>query len=103
MKGPELGKLCRDTVSGWEGVATGKFEYMNGCIRWELAAKDKDGMPKSFVFDEQQIVYVAEVANVPEPWPHRRPLLPGGPIGTGGILRRKQRTGGPRDSSPPPR
>jgi hypothetical protein len=28
---------------------------MNGCIRVELSDKDKDGLPKGYVFDEAQI------------------------------------------------
>lgn len=51
----ELGKKAKDIVSGWEGLATARYEYMNGCIRYEISAQDKDGQPKSFVFDEQQL------------------------------------------------
>lgn len=58
----ELGTRCSDTVSGWSGVATARYEYMNGCVRYEVAAADKDGKPESFVFDEQQLVQVDEPA-----------------------------------------
>lgn len=78
----ELGKRYRDTVSGWEGVVTARYEYMNGCIRYEVSAKDKDGKPEAFVFDEQQIEAV-EAAPV-----ERAPA---------------RRTGGPRDSAAVPR
>ncbi len=54
----ELGKKYRDTISGWEGVATIRLEFLNGCIRYELTAKDKDGDPKGHVFDEEQLVEV---------------------------------------------
>lgn len=78
-KGPKLGEKARDTVSGWVGVATARYEYLNGCVRWEIAAHDKDGYPKAFVFDEQQLERVEA-----EP-----------------IVRAKRRfTGGPRDSTP---
>lgn len=75
----ELGKQYRDTVSGWEGVATARYEYMNGCVRYELGGRDKDGKPESFVFDEQQIEAVEA------PPVDRRPSRP---------------TGGPRDATP---
>lgn len=51
----KLGERYRDTVSGWEGIATARYEYMNGCVRIEISAKDKDGKPEGFVFDHQQI------------------------------------------------
>lgn len=55
MKDVVLGRKYRDTVSGWEGTATARYQYMNGCIRIEIAGADKDGKPESFVFDVQQI------------------------------------------------
>lgn len=73
-----LGSKCRDTVSGWQGVATGRYEYMNGCVRYEISAHDKDGKPESFVFDEQQI----------EP-------VPAEPLVTD-----RRPSGGPRDNRP---
>lgn len=56
----KLGDRGRDTVSGWEGVATARYEYMNGCVRWELSGKDENGHPKGFVFDEEQLEAVEE-------------------------------------------
>lgn len=64
----ELGGRGRDTVSGWEGVLTARYEYMNGCVRWELSAKDKDNLPKGYVFDEQQVEVVdGKPADAPAP------------------------------------
>ena len=57
-----LGKHYRDKVSGWEGTATARYEYMNGCVRIELSACDKDGKPEGFVFDIQQIEEVEAAA-----------------------------------------
>lgn len=54
----KLGNRYRDSVSGWEGTATARYDYMNGCTRIELAAKDKDGAPVSYVFDIEQMVVV---------------------------------------------
>lgn len=50
-----LGRRYRDTISGWTGVATARYEYMNGCVRIELSGVDKDGKPDGHVFDIQQI------------------------------------------------
>jgi hypothetical protein len=75
-----LGGRYRDTVSGWEGTATGRYEYMNGCLRIELSATGKDGEPKSFVFDVQQLEPVKEAKVM--------------------VGEKPARTGGPRDSTP---
>lgn len=75
----ELGKKARDTVSGWEGILTARYEYMNGCVRYEISAKDENGKPEAFAFDEQQIVMVEA------PPVEREPA---------------RRTGGPRDNTP---
>lgn len=74
----KLGESYRDRVSGWEGTAVARYEYMNGCVRYALAARDKDGKPVEFVFDEQQIEAGAAPAIVTE----------------------ARRTGGPRDNKP---
>ena len=75
----ELGARYRDSISGWEGVLTACYVYMNGCVRCELADKDDKGLPKSFVFDKEQITLV--VAK---------------PVKT----QRATPSGGPRDSAP---
>jgi hypothetical protein len=75
----KLGEKYRDQVSGWEGTVTCRYSYMNGCVRYEVSARDKDGKPEAFVFDEQQLVPVDEPpVDVPAP----------------------KRTGGDRSSSP---
>lgn len=71
-----LGKKYRDAVSGWEGVATAKYEFMNGCTRICLAAS-KDGEPKEYVFDIEQIQPVEA-----PPVERSRPSPTGGPRDT---------------------
>lgn len=78
-----FGRIYRDVVSGWQGVATAEYRYMNGCIRVELSGKDKDGKPDSFVFDIEQIALLV----------HEEPVL----------VVDAQPTGGPRDNRPVPR
>lgn len=77
-----LGGRYRDHVSGWEGTATARYEYMNGCVRIEISGADKDGKPESFVFDVQQIEPVEPQLAEPAT---------------------TQATGGPRSNRPVPR
>lgn len=84
MHSIELGSKARDTVSGWEGVVTARYEYLNGCERYEIGGADKDGKPETFVFDVQQI----EVLDVPAERFTRTPE----PV--------RAATGGPRTSTP---
>lgn len=79
----ELGAKARDRVSGWEGTITARYEYINGCERYEISGADKDGKPESFVFDAQQV----EVVAAPEPDLVREPP-------------KVARTGGPRTNAP---
>lgn len=81
-----LGDKVRDTVSGWEGIATGRYEYLNGCRRWQVDGVDKEGKPEGFVFDEQQLEVSETQAVVPKDHSPREQL-----------------TGGPRGNRPLPR
>jgi hypothetical protein len=51
------GRHCKDEVSGFEGVCTARYDYINGCIRVEMSGKDKDGKPEGFIFDQQQVLW----------------------------------------------
>lgn len=37
-----LGKKVRDTVSGFEGIAVAKTQWINGCVRYHVQPKVKD-------------------------------------------------------------
>jgi len=52
-----LGDRYKDSITGWEGVAVGRYEYLNGCIRIGLETMH-DGEPKEMVFDEQRIISI---------------------------------------------
>jgi hypothetical protein len=54
----KLGERYRDGISGYEGVATSRIEYLYGCVRVVLEA-GVQGKPEEFVFDEQRLVEVA--------------------------------------------
>lgn len=64
----KLGAHVRDTITGFEGIATGKSEFVNGCVsvavtRTELS---KDGEVKIEWFDEQRIEVLKEGAFRPQ-------------------------------------
>lgn len=75
----ELGRQYRDPISGWEGTATCRYEYLNGCVRVEISGADKDGKPEAFVFDQEQLVALDEPP---------------------AVTAKPRRTGGPQSSKP---
>lgn len=80
----ELGAKARDRISGFEGTLTGRFEYLNGCIRWQLSGHRGAGPdlePKDYIFDEEQVELVTADDKAPRGAP----------------------SGGPRDLTPPAR
>lgn len=56
----KLKSRVRDTLTGFEGFATARCEYMNGCIQYEIVpAELKDGRPQKAIWlDEQQLQVV---------------------------------------------
>ena len=57
----ELGKKARDKISGFEGVITGRAQYLTGCDQYVLAPPIKNGeMQKSEWFDEGRIEVIGE-------------------------------------------
>ena len=56
------GQRVRDTISGFDGIVTGRTEYLNGCVQVyvEPDRLDKDGKRiKGVWFDESQVEPVA--------------------------------------------
>jgi hypothetical protein len=53
----ELGKKYKDSITGFEGVATSRTTYISGCVHVGLQAPvDKDGkVPDTAFFDEERI------------------------------------------------
>jgi len=54
-KGVKLGERYRDSITGFEGVATSRTEFVYGCIRVCLEGTGDGGQPAEFVFDEQRL------------------------------------------------
>lgn len=64
LSGPEiiLGQKYRDTITGFEGVAVARTEWVHGCWRITLEATElKDNKPvEPFTFDVQRMILVTE-------------------------------------------
>lgn len=50
----ELGKRYKDSITEFEGVATSRTVYLNGCVRIGLEGKGKPG--EAIFFDEPRLV-----------------------------------------------
>jgi hypothetical protein len=74
----ELGWRVRDTITGFEGIATGFGKFLNGCERIGVTPeKLKDGkVLDTEYFDVQQLVVVDKK---PKGVPRMPKTLPGGP------------------------
>lgn len=79
MKEVKLGSRVRDMVTGIEGVAVARLEYMNGCVRYEVQPRgDKDGAKiASLWVDVQQM----QVEVLPDTAEKEKPPV-GGPGST---------------------
>lgn len=66
-----LGTEVADTVTQFKGVAVGKFIFLNGCIRIEVASKTlKDGATiDPEVFDEQRLTGIMSTTKPGGPRP----------------------------------
>lgn len=79
-----FGKRYKDLVTGFEGIASAIYCYINGCVRIELSGASKsDDDPKSLVVDHQMLELVDN--------------------GISDKLKPVGRTGGPQSSKPVPR
>ena len=58
----KLGQKIRCKVTGFEGIATAKCEYLNGCIQFAVKPKmTEDGkMPDAIYIDVEQLEVVNE-------------------------------------------
>ncbi|MCF8534090.1 MAG: hypothetical protein K9G48_13870 [Reyranella sp.] len=55
-----LGDSAKDIVTGFTGICIARFEWLNGCVRYEVQpTKLKDGQPlDAKTFDQGQLVLV---------------------------------------------
>jgi hypothetical protein len=57
----ELGKKARDKVTGFEGVITGRAQYLTGCDQYVVVPLVKDGsFQRGEWFDEGRLEVIGE-------------------------------------------
>ena len=61
-KNIKLGDKVRDNISGLEGIAVARTEWLHGCIRIAVQPEAKDNkVPDSVTFDEPQLKLVKKI------------------------------------------
>lgn len=63
----KLGSKIKDKVTGMEGIAISKVEYLNGCVQYCLKPKAKKGetkMPEGVYIDYNQLEVIGKGLNV---------------------------------------
>lgn len=66
----KLGQKLRDRVTGLEGIAVQRIEYLNGCVQYAIKPKAKKGdvtLPDGWCIDQQQLEVVDEGLNKSKP------------------------------------
>lgn len=54
-----MGVKARDKITGFEGIVTGRCDYLYGCTQWGITPPAKDGETKpTNWFDEGRVEYV---------------------------------------------
>ena len=51
----KLGSTVTDKVTGFTGIATGRFEYINGCVRYCVERGKDDGGVEELHFDQERL------------------------------------------------
>lgn len=65
----KLGVQLRDIVTGFEGIATGRIEYLNGCIQFlvqPVGVTDKGERKEGVWIDHQQLEVIGAGIEVPQ-------------------------------------
>lgn len=57
-----LGDEVKDSISGFTGIATGRAEYLTGCVQIQIASATLKGEPTDHWIDEQRLTIVEEAA-----------------------------------------
>ena len=62
MEQVKLGRQYEDKVSGFKGIATARYEFLNKCVRIQLTGRvtEEGKEPKELVFDQEQLVEIGE-------------------------------------------
>lgn len=62
-----LGNKVRDRVTGFEGIATSRLEYLNGCVQYGVTPKVEEGKstrPNAEWIDHGQLEVIGEGVTV---------------------------------------
>ena len=73
MEKVRLGQKVRDTITGYEGIAVARTEWLYGCVRIAIQSNAmKDGLPvENYTVDEPQVELVKDApANEPRTSSH---------------------------------
>lgn len=79
----KLGQKVRDTITGLEGIAVARSEYLYGCVRIGIQPQEvKEGKPADWVYvDEPQLRVVKDTPAPKAPPAHGpHPSDPGRPV-----------------------
>ena len=77
----KLGDRVKDIISGFEGIATGRIEYLYGCSQIQIVPEtmDKDGKKRDAQWlNEQRVVIVEALAIKVSPDSRPTTEIPGG-------------------------
>ena len=76
----EIGDRVKDVITGLEGIATGKTEYLNGCRQFYVQPEGlKDGKPIEGVWVDEQQLSVTKRGIRPNPFAGSTAPVAGGP------------------------
>ena len=67
-----LGDKVKDKITGFTGIATGRAEYLTGCIRFYVERPGKE--PKADWYDEERLIQLQARAHS-----HDKTYAPAGP------------------------
>jgi len=63
----KLGKKVKDIVTGFEGIAVSRVEYLNGCVQYGIKPKAKKGcivLEDATYIDAQQLEVIGKGVTV---------------------------------------
>jgi hypothetical protein len=77
----QLGDKVKDRISGYTGIAFGRFEWLYGCVRFNVQSQElHEGKPvESQVFDEEQLELVESGVVLKSEEKVQQATPPGGP------------------------
>ena len=57
-----LGDEVRDSLTGFKGIATGRADYLTGCVHIQIEASGTERQPGEHWIDEQRLEIVKRAA-----------------------------------------